>query len=142
MYTGNLYLIVWFLVALVWAVISFVIFKKSDAENRIINVGGWFGIGAIFLFLAFSTNPFREDGTASSRERVNFSTPSFQSREVPERIFVEPQLTDERRLESLHAQREAARERELFEFGEVLGHKDESESKENEEETQADNKGD
>lgn len=125
MYTENMYLIFWALIVLFWVFISFVIYKKSDAENRIINVTGWVGIGALMVFLAFSTNPFRKDGTAASREAVNFSAPSSSVREVPERITIEPRLTDERRQESLYALREAARAREFFEFGEVLGHEDE-----------------
>ena len=142
MYTGNLYLVLWAMIMIWWALISFVIYKKSSPKTRAVNVGVWVASGILIAFLAFATNPIRNDGTAASRSEVNFSVPSASSREAPERIFVEPQLTDERRRETHDSLREAARTREFFEFGEVLGHEDEAGTEDEIEETEAENKGD
>jgi hypothetical protein len=130
LYTENLYIIIWVFLALMWGGLTYVAYVKSSARNTVRNTAIMVIVGLLLIFLATATNPFREVNRTSTP--INFSAPEY--REVPDRIIVEPQLTDELREERLQKLRESSRMRELYEFGEVLGTQDESDDVEDESE--------
>lgn len=127
LYTENLYIIIWALLFLGWLGGMFLAYTKSSRANRTRNVLTIGIAGAILAFIATATNPTR-DLSSGETNPMNFKIP--ENREIPERITVEPQLTDEKRAESLESERESSKLFREREFGEDQAESEEEEKAE------------
>lgn len=138
LYLENVYIIVWALLALGWIYLSIKVYNKSKEENQLRNTAITVISGILVIFLATAVNPVRRDLSVQTTPNM-FVAPV---REAPERIVREPQLTDERRAESLRELREASRQREEYEFGTIIIGDNIIVTTEEDEDEEAENKGD